>query len=392
MFRFLCKQLLIVRTRVPLTTTRPHFWFLQTQSLKSVSESTNEKSPTVPYLVNSFGFSLESATKVSRKIKIKSFKEADAVVELFRKHGFSYAQITDFVTKRPSLLVIANPEQTLKSKFEFFKSLGISDPELAKMISRCPSLLSRDLENQIIPSCHFIKTFVHSDEKLVTVLKRYPIILLCNVEEVISPNILMLRTYGIPEPNISMLISSHPLALMRKPVSLEVAILKAKNLGFNPESKGFLSSVEMLALSESTWEKKMVAYKNFGLSEGEFFLAFKLQPLFVKSSEKKIKKLMDFFVKKLGWSASVLSKYPNLMILSLERRIIPRCSVLQILFSKGILLKKDVNIPSELNKSGKFFLTKFVTKYQDKIPELMDAQQGRIVFTGFHNESKDASE
>ncbi|KAF6169586.1 hypothetical protein GIB67_003954 [Kingdonia uniflora] len=261
------------------------------------------------------------------------------------------------------------------------------------MISRCPSLLSRDLENQIIPSCHFIKTFVHSDKKLVTVLKGNPVLLLRNVEEVMSPNISMLQTYGIPKPNISILISCQPLTLMRKPVRLEVAILKANNLGFNPSSKGFIRSVGMLTqLSESTWEKKMVAYKNFGLSEGEFFLAFKLQPMFVMPSEKKIKKLMDFFVKKLGWSASVVSKYPNLMILSLERRIIPRCSVLQILFSKGILLKKDVNIPSELNKSWKAFLTKFVTKYQDEIPEVMDAQQGRIVFPGFHIESKDASQ
>ncbi|KAF6134617.1 hypothetical protein GIB67_010113 [Kingdonia uniflora] len=384
MFRFLCKELEFISSsssiiRGWLTSTRPRdVYFLQTQSLKSKPISSNQTSVTTSYLMKSCGWSLESATKASKKITIRSVEEANSVVELFRTHGFTDNQTTDIITKRPSLL-LANPYVNLKPKIEYFKSLGMSIPDIGKIISRKPIILSRDLENQIIPTCNFVKTLVYTDNKLVTLLKTFVPMLNCNIEKIMSPNISMLRTYGVPEPNISRLMNHQPSTLTLTSNCLEAKILKVEKLGFGLKSKRFILALAMVTkLSESRWEQKMGAYKSLGWSEEEILSAFRLQPHVMLCSVEKIKNIMAFFVNKLGWSPSAVSKYPNLMMLSLEKRIIPRCSVLQILFSKG-LVKKNASIPSLLILSERAFLEKFVIKYQSEIPELGKAYVGSEV-------------
>ncbi|KAJ6363937.1 hypothetical protein OIU76_028965 [Salix suchowensis] len=49
--------------------------------------------------------------------------------------------------------------------------------------------------------------------------------------------------------------------------------------------------------------------------------------------------VMDLFVNKLGWEASYIAKNPSFSSYSLEKRLIPRASVLQFLVSKGLVEK-----------------------------------------------------
>ena len=66
--------------------------------------------------------------------------------------------------------------------------------------------------------------------------------------------------------------------------------------------------------------------------------------------------------------------YPVLLGYSLERRIIPRCSVLQALLSKGLIEKTFV--PHSLLCAEEVFLQKFVTPYED--PELLKVYEEKL--------------
>ncbi|KAG2676148.1 hypothetical protein I3760_12G039400 [Carya illinoinensis] len=92
---------------------------------------------------------------------------------------------------------------------------------------------------------------------------------------------------------------------------------------------------------------------------------------------------MGFFVNKLKMKPSIISKNPNLVQLSLEKRIIPRCSVLQLLMLKG-LIKEDTSIVYILKMTEKEFMEKFVSKYQNEVPDVVKANQGKgkIEFQG----------
>ncbi|KAL7163158.1 hypothetical protein ACSBR2_039291 [Camellia fascicularis] len=105
------------------------------------------------------------------------------------------------------------------------------------------------------------------------------------------------------------------------------------------------------------------------------------------ASEKKIKKLMGFFLNELKLKLSMISKNQNILLLSLEKRIIPRCSVLQLMMSKDAI-KKNVSLLYALRMTEKMFVKRYVGKYMNVIPEVVEALQGKIQFQGFPIELK----
>ncbi|KAK1295060.1 hypothetical protein QJS10_CPA16g01099 [Acorus calamus] len=109
--------------------------------------------------------------------------------------------------------------------------------------------------------------------------------------------------------------------------------------------------------------------------DGDFMSAFRMCPQFMFSSEKKIKRMFEFFVGELGWELPSLSRCPVLIGLNLEKRVIPRCLVLEVLLSKG-LIEKDMKWPTALKLTEKQFLERFVNKYEEEAAELMRAYHG----------------
>ncbi|KAF8401522.1 hypothetical protein HHK36_012462 [Tetracentron sinense] len=86
---------------------------------------------------------------------------------------------------------------------------------------------------------------------------------------------------------------------------------------------------------------------------------------------------MDFLVNKMGYESKYIARRPLLLMYSLEKRIIPRCSVLQFLNSNG-LIKKDFSLNTVLIPNEKYFLKRFVTKYQVEVPQLLNVYQGNM--------------
>ncbi|KAK3033462.1 hypothetical protein RJ639_033066 [Escallonia herrerae] len=112
-----------------------------------------------------------------------------------------------------------------------------------------------------------------------------------------------------------------------------------------------------------------------------FDSAFEVQPILMLLSEKKIRDMMDFFVNKIGLKASDVARCPNVVLTSLEKRIIPRYSVLQGLMSKG-LIKENFNMVWVFNMTKKRFEISFVTNYKNVAPEVMKAYEDQVRGSG----------
>ncbi|XP_058192244.1 uncharacterized protein LOC131309659 [Rhododendron vialii] len=449
MARFICKGLLPTR---PVASTRAYGLSFSTSSLKPTldcSISTCPQSPTVSYLVNSCGLSLESAISASknlqfvttdqpnsvltvlesiglgkshirnliikrplilladanktlkpnvevfgslgisgtdlRKLLIKDprFFEVDAhsTVEFFSAYGFTKEQICMLTMKHPQLYWY-NAPRNFKPKMEYFKSLGFSDAEIVQSLLYVPYVLGRSLENTIIPSVQFIKRIVGTDENVLKAIKAsYRLFDLGKVRE---PNIAILINHGVPKPLVLKFITSRSRSLVLNTHQFTKVVEEADKLGFDPTSMLYLLAVNSLAtINKSLWERKSGVYCSFGMSEDQILSAFIRQPMFMLTSEKKIRKLMGFFVNELKIIPSVISKSPKLMLLSLEKRLVPRCSVLQLLMSKGAIIKGDFSLVHALEMTHKKFEERYVSEYQNVIPEVVEARQGKIPFQGF---------
>ncbi|XP_030932015.1 uncharacterized protein LOC115957820 [Quercus lobata] len=216
-------------------------------------------------------------------------------------------------------------------------------------------------------------------------------ILECNVEKVLQPNISMLVSRGVPMSLILKMFMFQPKSMLMRIYRFSEAVDQVMKLGFDPNNLlSVLAVRSMVVMSKSLWEQKVEGFKSFGLSKDEIYAAFKKQPMCMMASENKIRKLMSFFVNKLNTTPSMISKNPNLLLLSLEKRIIPRCSVLHLLVSKG-LVKEETSIINLFRMTEKGFVDNLVSKYQNEAPDVVNPHQGKIEFQGFPFDLKNLS-
>ncbi|XP_031274408.1 uncharacterized protein LOC116132867 [Pistacia vera] len=132
----------------------------------------------------------------------------------------------------------------------------------------------------------------------------------------------------------------------------------------------------MSLMSKSEWDKKVDVYKRLHWSEEEILAAFQKHPWCMMTSEDKIMAVMDIFVNKMDWEPSAIAQRPILFSLSLEKRIIPRASVLQYLLTKG-LPKNKLLSATPFKQCEKTFLQKFVNCC-DEAPRLMKLYKEKL--------------
>ncbi|KAK6164752.1 hypothetical protein DH2020_001616 [Rehmannia glutinosa] len=347
------------------------------KSAPSVCENDSDKSFTVSYLINSCGLSSKDAISVSKKVCFKSPENPDAVLHLLREYGFTDAHIPRIVTKRPNVLV-ACPNKTLLPKLEFFLSIGVPLPVLAHKLSVYPYVLMRSLQNSITPLYNELKGLLHSDERVVHVFSRAPGVFGRGWSKGISSNISILRERGVPESSIVSLIMYQPSLLTIGKDKLAVYVDRAVEMGFDLSKGGFVHAIQVFVdLSESTLKHKMEVYRKCGWSESDIVAVFLRYPLCMKLSEKKIMANMDFLVNELGCKPAAIAQRHVLLNFSLEKRIKPRCLVAKILNEKG--LKNMTGVTSLLIMSEEKFLKRYIAKYQEDIPELLDIYRGKLI-------------
>ncbi|KAF9611061.1 hypothetical protein IFM89_026941 [Coptis chinensis] len=88
---------------------------------------------------------------------------------------------------------------------------------------------------------------------------------------------------------------------------------------------------------------------------------------------------VKFFTVKQNFELSDIAKSPVILALSLEKRIIPRCNVLEILYSNGLIGRVNAgSVTTALKLNEKKFIKKYVTKYQVAFPEMVHAYKRQI--------------
>ncbi|CAG7881262.1 unnamed protein product [Brassica rapa] len=387
---------------LPPTNRRPLFVFPPPQAQlsspkKSPKDEQQRLSFTISYLVDSCGLSPDHATIAARKLSldspeghhllyppsyisnlrdVPSPERPNTVLNLLRDHGFSTSQISSLVKKRPVLL-LANAESVLLPKLRFFLSIGVSKSLLARTLASDPTILTRSLLNQLIPSYNFLKSVLDADDKIVAALRRTTWIFLEDHTKNLVPNINHMSETGVPGKCIQLLLTHFPEAVMQKSHEFREITKQAKGMGFNPQKTTFVLAIHALSGkgNRSIWDKCFEVYQRWGWSEEDIMCAFKKHPHCMMLSERKINRTMEFLVEEMKMAPRSIAGCPVVLFFSLDKRIIPRCSVVKVLVSKG-MVKEDWSLTSLLVPVEKVFLEKLVIKYQEELPELMDVYRG----------------
>ena len=147
----------------------------------------------------------------------------------------------------------------------------------------------------------------------------------------------------MPESHAAFLGVKDPLIFMVKHDRFKASVEEVKKMGFDPLQHAFLEAVlTFIIRGKSTWESKFSLYKKWGWSDEEIWSAFRKIPRVMLISLHNINATMDFYINKMGYKCQYFANRPILLLCSLEKKIIPRCSVLQYLASKGLSRKTTV--------------------------------------------------
>ncbi|KAJ1407634.1 Transcription termination factor, mitochondrial/chloroplastic [Sesbania bispinosa] len=366
-------RILVLLKPPKLQPLLPLPFYLKLKFCTTTSQSESEPdSITVSYLVNNAGFSPESALKASKRVCLKTPEKPDSVFTFFRNHGFSDSNIRDIVKKEPWLLS-SDPHNSVLPKFTFFLSKGASPSDIPRMLTANPRILQRSLENYIIPRYDLLKRFLKSDKVTLSCMIRHTFALSYNVS---IANIKLMIDYGVCDLGIARLLLTRPTILAS--TNLLKTLEEVKDFGFDPSKSTFaVAMVAWKGVSKIRWNEKVDVFKKWGWSDETILRAFRREPNVMLISSDKIKLVMSFWVNHLGWDALALTKGPRIIGYSLERRIIPRASVVQFLLKKG-LRKKNASLVSPFLMTEKLFLDKFIKCFKEESSDLLKLYEEKL--------------
>ncbi|KAG6527068.1 hypothetical protein ZIOFF_009161 [Zingiber officinale] len=381
MFRRLCAA---VHRRPQVTTSlghrrtaapsRPHLLgFVKPYSASSVGAD-DPSSLTASSLMRSCGISDRAALSISKKVQLDTLDKALSVLTLLKDYGFDEAHLVRLVDRLPGALVM-DVEKILKPKLELFRGISLVGTALPEILSARPILLRRSLEKRLLPNAELLKSILITNANLVNAIKNSPWLMTLDIRTKVLPKVDALRAYGVPDDVILVLFTGYGYALLTDTARFNEAFDKIKKMGICPKKTTFARALGMLAKSpEKKWEERLETLMGLGWSQANVLEAFSKQPHIVRMSTEKTRKAVKFVEEKLGWTPEHTVKNPSVLLLSLEKRLIPRYAVLHILMHKG-LIKAGFKGSHFLVPIEKFMM-QFVTKYQDKAPEIVEAIKG----------------
>ncbi|KAE8648646.1 transcription termination factor MTERF9, chloroplastic [Cucumis sativus] len=355
--------------------------FIHKRFLNTISTSTlpSPSFSTIQFLTNSCGLSSGSPTSGGRKLQFdeKHIHQYEAIIGFLKSHGFQYPQIAKLISRRPSILQ-SKVSNNLKPKFEFLQEIGFVGPLLHKLLLSTPWVLGSSLDSQLKPSFFVIKEMLESDEQVIAAISRFPSLLIYNLKGNFKSISDILASEGVPSRNIAKMIALNPRTSMQKADRMILAVKTVKESGIEPKAPMFIYALFVrLSMNESTWKKKINVLKSLGWSENEIFSAFKKYPYYLTCSEEKLRNVADFCFNTAKLDRETLITYPMFFNTSLDKRLYPRYKVLEVLKVKNLL--KNTKIARVILLRGeKEFMEKYVVKHLDEIPNLMDIYRGNV--------------
>ncbi|CAL9059564.1 unnamed protein product [Musa banksii] len=327
----------------------------------------------VEYLVNSCGFSPSEAAKFSKPLAhLRSTEKPDAVLNFMRSQGFDGAGIRKLISLNPNYLCV-NVEKKLAPKFQFLRDLGLSESDIVDAILKNHGILHVNVQRSIVPKLEMWESLLGSRELVLNHLKKKGWFFSSSVEKTLHPNLKFLRDEcGIPEERVSVVLRSHPQLISRKPESLRALVARADELGMPRQSRMFVRTLDALFMvSKERFEAKVELMRSFGWSESEFSSVVRKVPTFLCVSLDMMRRKMEFFINLVGYTPSFIASQPSILLYSLQKRVIPRFRVTEMLKLKGLWTGK-YKFTSILVFTDTKFMEKFVLPHKENVPELLD--------------------
>ncbi|GER47585.1 mitochondrial transcription termination factorfamily protein [Striga asiatica] len=332
------------------------------------------------YLTEFLNYTPHEAASISSQVSPRlSTQNPDSVVNYLKSLGFSTAHLQSAIQRQPMLLFL-DVDKNLKPKIDFYQELGLHGPHLPVLISKNPGFLTGSLDKRLKPSIEAIKKVLElyfslkKDEinLLVFSILSRPGFIITSWSRMES-NMAYLRSCGVMDSQLIMLLKNYPMIFVTPGDDLKGLVSRAVEMGFKAGSKMLIYGVLVLySYNPKTLSRKFELFRELGFTRDECDSIFVKWPILFKTSEEKLRRGVEFFTKTVGFDRSMLVGSPSLLTLSVEKRMIPRLRVMEMVKSRG-LLEKEPSFVGVLHMTEKKFLSVYVSRFSSDAEELKEA-------------------
>lgn len=245
--------------------------------------------------------------------------------EVLHQWGCSNDDISKLIARRPSLLR-ANPT-LLESKLTILNRLGITGPDLVKVIHCRPRFLGCCINRHLEERIEFFTCLFGSKEMLRKAVIRNPSLLTYDFHHKIKPIIELYENMGVAGENLVSMLLSRPTMIPRTSFD-EDKMEYIHRIGVSPTSKMYKYVVTIIGISRlETIRQKVTNFERFGFSEDEVLTLFGRSPLLLTLSVEKIQRNMTFLLGTMKVPAKAIVQYPFLLYCNLEAVLKPRMAL-----------------------------------------------------------------
>ncbi|KAL6201857.1 hypothetical protein ACLB2K_025569 [Fragaria x ananassa] len=292
-------------------------------------------------------------------------------LQVLKRLGCSDIDITKIFTKA-SALKKADIDQ-LQSKLKLLSGLGLTPPEMVKIVSDRARFLIPRLDCFAEQLDYFDELF-GSRELLIKAILRNPSILTYDLHKKIKPTVEMYRVLGLGMEDLIQMLLARPTLISRTSFNEEKMEFIRKTR-VSSDSAMYKYIVTLIGVSRlETIRQKMANFEKFGLSEDEVLGLFGRSPLVMTLSIDKVQRNMTFILSHMKLSAKAVLDHPSLLYLNLENVLKPR--VLLAGKMHEMELKQQITGPmivSVMRMKEKRFLKAFVNRQPKEVAdELME--------------------
>uniref|UniRef100_A0A0D9WA44 Uncharacterized protein n=1 Tax=Leersia perrieri TaxID=77586 RepID=A0A0D9WA44_9ORYZ len=361
----------------PPRPTPPDFLSSKSRIRLLLGHRFSTSSPTPPhfmaqYLVSKCSFSQEAAAAAAPKFShLDSTSRPDSVLAFLRSQGLTRAQVRAVVACKPMLL-LSDVEATLQPKFRAVSALGLSRADVAVLFALYPPALTFGIHTNLLPRIVFWLDFLGSERLLMKWLNKTW--LLGYSVDVLLRNLSTLRSLGVPERRITNTLRLQPTVIMQSTAKFQSLLGRVEACGIPPSSGMYMWALFALHnVSESAFQAKKAAVMSAtGCTEEEFASMFRRGPCFMFMSAELLRKKVEFLMAKAGCNVKNFVNSPVMLTLSLSKRMIPRCRVIDILRSRGMDIGKTTTMRGVIRSTEAKFVERYILRYKEQVPELLE--------------------
>ncbi|PUZ72933.1 hypothetical protein GQ55_2G435000 [Panicum hallii var. hallii] len=357
------------RSRLPASPYAPPLVFPH-RLLPSSAASSSDSFSVKDYLVSRCGLTQAQALKAAARLShLRSRAKPEAVLTYLESTlGVPAADVGRAVVIDPNFLC-SNVERTLAPRVAELRGLGLSQDEIARLVPLAPnSFRSKFLRGNV----EFWLAQFGSFDTLLHVLRWSSGLLTMNLDKTARPNVAFLRQCGLDISKVACTTLFSTRLFTMNLEAFKETVQRVEELGIDCGARTFRQALAIFALTgKEVVSRRIQLLLSVGFSKDDVLAMVRKQPRVLGMSEKKLQGNMDFLVRDVGLELPYIVRRPALLMYSVERRLLPRHSLLKVLKAKE-LLKNDLDYYFTASLGEKIFVEKFVHGFEKQVPGLID--------------------